>query len=77
MALADERGLDVSELSAADLASIDGRIGADAGDVLSVDASVASRTSYGGTAPSRVREQVARWRERLADEEPAAQSPPV
>jgi len=27
--------------------------------VITVDASVASRTSYGGTAPARVREQVA------------------
>jgi len=31
--------------------------------VLSVEASVASRTSYGGTAPDQVRSQVARWRE--------------
>jgi argininosuccinate lyase len=34
--------------------------------VLSVDASVASRQSYGGTAPVRVREQVAAWKEKLA-----------
>jgi argininosuccinate lyase len=30
--------------------------------VLGVDNSVASRTSYGGTAPAQVREQVARWK---------------
>ena len=29
--------------------------------VLGVDASVRSRTSYGGTAPERVREQAERW----------------
>jgi len=34
--------------------------------VLSVEASVASRTSYGGTSPVRVREQIARWQEILA-----------
>ncbi|MGF1463628.1 MAG: argininosuccinate lyase [Maricaulaceae bacterium] len=34
-------------------------------DVLEVSASVASRLSYGGTAPDRVREQAARWREAL------------
>jgi argininosuccinate lyase len=34
--------------------------------VLGVDNSVASRTSYGGTAPSQVRIQVARWKEVLA-----------
>ena len=33
--------------------------------VLGVDNSVASRMSLGGTAPARVREQVARWKERL------------
>ena len=66
VALADARGQDVSELTADDLAGIDPRAGAGARDVLSVDASVASRTSFGGTAPARVREQVAWWRERLA-----------
>ena len=35
-------------------------------DVLTVEASVASRTSYGGTAPVRVREQIARWKQQLA-----------
>jgi argininosuccinate lyase len=30
-----------------------------------VDNSVASRRSYGGTSPERVREQVARWKEIL------------
>jgi len=33
--------------------------------VLSVDASVRSRTSYGGTAPERVREQVAKAKAEL------------
>ena len=35
-------------------------------EVLGVDNSVASRTSYGGTAPDQVRAQVNRWREALA-----------
>ena len=35
-------------------------------DVLGVDNSVKSRTSYGGTAPDQVRVQIARWKERLA-----------
>jgi argininosuccinate lyase len=34
-------------------------------DVLGVHNSVASRTSYGGTAPHQVRAQVARWKETL------------
>ena len=35
-------------------------------DVLAVEASVASRTSYGGTAPENVRRAARRWLERLA-----------
>jgi argininosuccinate lyase len=38
--------------------------------VLSVDASVRSRTSEGGTAPDNVRAQAAAWRERLESPEP-------
>jgi argininosuccinate lyase len=41
------------------LRSIDARIDERVYGVLSVDASVRSRTSYGGTAPERVREQIA------------------
>ena len=37
--------------------------------VLSVEASASSRTSYGGTSPVRVREQVAQWRQRLRVED--------
>jgi argininosuccinate lyase len=33
--------------------------------VLGVENSVASRTSYGGTAPARVREQITHWKDRL------------
>jgi argininosuccinate lyase len=35
-------------------------------EVLSTGASAASRTSYGGTAPSAVRSQIQIWKERLA-----------
>jgi argininosuccinate lyase len=63
--LAEERGVGLTELPLAELQRIDVRIDARALDVLSVDASVASRTSYGGTAPNNVREQIARAREAL------------
>ncbi len=59
--LAEERGCDLAGLPIEALQAIDSRIDARVFDVLSVDASVSSRTSYGGTAPVRVREQVARW----------------
>jgi argininosuccinate lyase len=67
---AEERRCELSELPLEILSAIDGRIDARVFDVLSVDASVRSRTSYGGTAPERVREQVAAARERLALEDP-------
>ena len=62
---AEEAGCDLSDLPPETLQGIDGRIDERVYDVLSVEASVASRTSHGGTAPVRVREQVARWKELL------------
>jgi len=55
---AEERGCDLADLPLDVLQSIDARIDERVFDVLSVDASVRSRTSYGGTAPERVREQI-------------------
>ena len=52
---AEAAGCGLDELPLADLQAIDARITAAALGVLSVDASVASRTSFGGTAPDRVR----------------------
>jgi argininosuccinate lyase len=57
---AEERSCGLAELTLDDLQAIDGRIDERVYDVLSVDASVRSRTSYGGTAPQRVREQIAK-----------------
>ena len=63
--LAEQRKLSLSELPLAELQSIDARIDNRVYDVLTVDSSVASRTSYGGTAPTRVREQIAAARKAL------------
>jgi argininosuccinate lyase len=63
---AEERGCDLADLPLDLLRSIDERIDERVFDVLSVDASVRSRTSYGGTAPVRVREQIAAAKEQLA-----------
>jgi len=52
---AEAAGVELADLSAEALAAVDPRIGAGAAAVLSVEASVASRTSPGGTAPARVR----------------------
>jgi argininosuccinate lyase len=61
--LAEERGCKLDELTVEDLRAIDERIDERVFDILSVDASVRSRTSYGGTAPDRVREQIAEAKE--------------
>ena len=68
VALAEERGVGLEALDLAALRTIDERVGEGALGVLSVDASVASRTSEGGTSPERVREAIALWRDRLRDE---------
>jgi argininosuccinate lyase len=45
--------------------SVEPRITPQAFDVLGVDRSVRSRTSYGGTAPANVRRQARAWLRRL------------
>jgi len=62
---AEELGLQLQELSLDELQSLEPRITAGVYKVLSPEASCASRTSYGGTAPEQVRAQVARWKEVL------------
>jgi argininosuccinate lyase len=63
--VAEERGCDLAGLPLDALRAIDGRIDQRVYDMLSADASVRSRTSYGGTAPDRVREQIAAAKEAL------------
>ena len=60
--LAESRGIALDALSLGDLQAIDPRFTDEVFAVLSVDASVAARTSYGGTAPEQVRARVAQAR---------------
>jgi argininosuccinate lyase len=62
VALAETRGCGLEDLPIETMREVHPGIDAGVFDVLGVDRSVASRTSYGGTAPRRVREQIARWR---------------
>ena len=57
--LAEEKGVALADLPLADLQAVDGRITAEVFSVLTVQASVASRTSTGGTAPDQVRLRIA------------------
>lgn len=59
--VASAKGLPLHKLSLEDMQGVDKRITADVFSVLSVSKSVASRTSYGGTAPKNVRMQARRW----------------
>ena len=52
----------------ATMQAIEPRITADVTSVLSVKSSVASRTSFGGTAPKNVRVQAESWRKRLQND---------
>ncbi|MBX2853898.1 MAG: argininosuccinate lyase [Rhodobacteraceae bacterium] len=65
---AEMRGVELEALPLEAMQAVEPRITAEVFEVLSVDKSVASRTSYGGTAPSQVRAQIARWRTALQRE---------
>ncbi len=56
--LAETRGVMLHELALTDLQNIDARITQDIFAVLDVDASMRSRTSYGGTAPVQVQARI-------------------
>ncbi len=64
--MAEDQRCDLPDLSLADMQTVQSNITAAVFDVLGVHNSVASRQSYGGTAPDQVRLQIARWKERLA-----------
>ncbi len=66
VALAAERGVGLEALTLDELRAVDPRITAAVFEVLGVDKSVESRTSYGGAAPANVREQAQAWLQRLA-----------
>ncbi len=66
VAIAEKRGCDLPDLTLEDMQGVHAAITDEVFGVLGVHNSVASRLSYGGTAPTRVREQVARWKEALA-----------
>ena len=63
--LAESQGCDISALDAEALRGLDPRLAEAELPDLSVEGSVASRMSYGGTAPARVREAVKRAREEM------------
>ncbi len=70
VAEAEARGCALHELPLEIMKAVEAAIDARVFAVLSPAASAASRTSFGGAAPERVREQAARWRAALEEETP-------
>ena len=66
VAMAEAQGCDLPDLTLAQMQSVHVEIFNDVFEVLGVENSVASRMSYGGTAPAQVRAQIARWEAALA-----------
>jgi argininosuccinate lyase len=64
--LAEQKGMDISELGLRDLQSVDDRIGGDVVALLDNRASMNARQSEGGTATIRTMEQIGTMREWLA-----------
>ncbi len=62
---AEEMGVDLAGLTIGEMQAVDPRITEAVFNVLSVAASVRSRTSFGGTAPANVARMAAEWQERL------------
>ncbi|MSP94801.1 MAG: argininosuccinate lyase [Alphaproteobacteria bacterium] len=62
---AEELGVSLDKLPLSEMKKIAPKITKDVYKVLSLEASVRSRTSLGGTAPKRVREQIAFWKGKL------------
>jgi argininosuccinate lyase len=61
VALAEKQGCDLPELKLEDMQKIESRITKEVYKVLTVEASVASRSSFGGTAPENVAREARRW----------------
>jgi len=68
VALAAEAGQPLHRVPLETMQTVEPRITADVFSVLSVDRSVQSRTSFGGTAPKNVRAQAKKWLKSLDKE---------
>jgi argininosuccinate lyase len=62
---AEALGVDLPSLPLVEMQAIEPKINAEVYEVLTPQASVASRVSYGGTAPAQVRAQIQLWKDRL------------
>jgi len=68
VAKASDKGVELHKLSLADMQAIEPKITKAVFDVLSVDRSVKSRVSFGGTAPKNVKAAAQKWLKRIEKE---------
>lgn len=68
VAAASAKGVPLHRLALEDMKAVEPKITEDVFSVLSVDRSVKSRVSYGGTAPKNVKAQAKKWLKKLAKE---------
>ncbi|MCF6304677.1 MAG: argininosuccinate lyase [Rhodobacteraceae bacterium] len=64
--MAEDQGCDLHELTLAQMQTVENAITDAVFEVLGVDNSVASRTSFGGTAPQNVTRQIKHWQKELS-----------
>lgn len=69
------KGIDLSDLKAENLAEIDPRLKPGVLAAIDLDQAIASRSGYNGTAPSSVRQQIARFQKATADKRSWAETP--
>ncbi len=68
VAVAEQSGKRLDQLALADMQAVEPNITDDIFNVLSVEASAASRKAYGGTAPENVKREAERWIDALKKE---------
>ena len=70
----EKHEIELWEASPAMLAEVDGRLTPEVRDCLTLEAAIAARSGWGGTAPERVREQIGRLKVALAGQKKWAES---
>jgi len=67
--LCERENCGLSDLSDAQLQAVDVRLTPEVRSALTLEAALAARSGYGGTAPARVREQLARLQTLMQDQQ--------
>ncbi|MBI6654956.1 argininosuccinate lyase [Pseudomonas carnis] len=70
----EQHEIELWQASPAMLAEVDGRLTPDVRDCLTLEAAIAARSGWGGTAPERVKEQIGRLKIALAEQQKWAES---